>query len=391
MADKKISQLTGATTPLAGTEVLPIVQGGTTVKVSIDNVTKGRTVNATTFDTDVAAAGVTLTGTTLSADGTDSNIDVNVTPKGTGSVNLTKVNIDGGTIDGTIIGGASAAAATVTTLNASGSVSLNGAVTINDSAANADFRVESVNNLNMIFSDASADMVGIGTGTPSSRLHVFATNGWDSTEPVARIENLDQSTSQSAVMQLIGGWDGNPFLLKATQYGTPNKDRFVLNATGDITTYPGSGFHTVINEDGADSDFRVEGDADANLIFVDASTDRVGIGQGSPQQKLDVGGAARLGLVNRAGSYTGGATTVAVGGVSYLEIANSGATSITAFTGASAGQVLFLKFNDGNTTITRNNAYLAGSTNFTSTTNATLTLIYDGAAWFEVCRSTTNG
>lgn len=34
MADKKISQLTAATTPLAGTEVLPIVQSGATVKVT---------------------------------------------------------------------------------------------------------------------------------------------------------------------------------------------------------------------------------------------------------------------------------------------------------------------------------------------------------------------
>ena len=34
MADKKISALTGATTPLAGTEVLPIVQSGATVKVA---------------------------------------------------------------------------------------------------------------------------------------------------------------------------------------------------------------------------------------------------------------------------------------------------------------------------------------------------------------------
>jgi hypothetical protein len=34
MADKKISALTSATTPLAGTEVLPIVQSGTTVKVA---------------------------------------------------------------------------------------------------------------------------------------------------------------------------------------------------------------------------------------------------------------------------------------------------------------------------------------------------------------------
>jgi hypothetical protein len=44
MADTKISALTGATTPLAGTEVLPIVQGGTTVKVSVDNLTAGKTV-----------------------------------------------------------------------------------------------------------------------------------------------------------------------------------------------------------------------------------------------------------------------------------------------------------------------------------------------------------
>lgn len=39
MADLKISQLTDATTPLAGTEVLPIVQSSTTKKVSSDNLT----------------------------------------------------------------------------------------------------------------------------------------------------------------------------------------------------------------------------------------------------------------------------------------------------------------------------------------------------------------
>lgn len=44
MADKKISALTAASTPLAGTEVLPIVQSGSTVKVSVDNLTYGKTV-----------------------------------------------------------------------------------------------------------------------------------------------------------------------------------------------------------------------------------------------------------------------------------------------------------------------------------------------------------
>jgi hypothetical protein len=38
MADKKISQLNPASTPLAGTEVLPIVQSGATVKASVANV-----------------------------------------------------------------------------------------------------------------------------------------------------------------------------------------------------------------------------------------------------------------------------------------------------------------------------------------------------------------
>jgi hypothetical protein len=47
MADKKISALTGATTPLAGTEVLPIVQSGSTVKVAVSDLTAGRAVSAT--------------------------------------------------------------------------------------------------------------------------------------------------------------------------------------------------------------------------------------------------------------------------------------------------------------------------------------------------------
>lgn len=49
MADKKISQLTGASTPLAGSEVLPIVQSGSTVKVSAADVTAGRAVSALTY------------------------------------------------------------------------------------------------------------------------------------------------------------------------------------------------------------------------------------------------------------------------------------------------------------------------------------------------------
>lgn len=61
MADKKISQLTSATTPLAGTEVLPIVQSSSTVKVSVANLTAGRTVNGLSFSLDAASAGLPTT------------------------------------------------------------------------------------------------------------------------------------------------------------------------------------------------------------------------------------------------------------------------------------------------------------------------------------------
>jgi len=46
MADTKISALTGATTPLAGTEVVPVVQGGQTRKVSVANLTAGRATDS---------------------------------------------------------------------------------------------------------------------------------------------------------------------------------------------------------------------------------------------------------------------------------------------------------------------------------------------------------
>ena len=69
MADKKISALTSAATPLAGTEVLPIVQSGSTVKVTVSDLTDGRVVTATDFTARKVTGGrlvldSTTTGTT---------------------------------------------------------------------------------------------------------------------------------------------------------------------------------------------------------------------------------------------------------------------------------------------------------------------------------------
>ena len=46
----------------------------------------------------------------------------------------------------------------------------------------------------------------------------------------------------------------------------------------------------VINTDGADINFRVEGDTNTHLLFTDAGTERVGIGTATPASTLDVNG-----------------------------------------------------------------------------------------------------
>jgi hypothetical protein len=70
---------------------------------------------------------------------------------------------------------------------------------------------------------------------------------------------------------------------------------------GSVVTYDGTTFKVdgavTINDSGADVDFRVEGDTDANLLFVDASTDRVGVGTNAPEGKLHI-------LASSAGTVT---------------------------------------------------------------------------------------
>jgi hypothetical protein len=79
MADAKISALPTSTTPLAGTEVLPIVQGGQTRQVSIANVTAGRAVAALSVSTGtLGATGVaTFSAGTVSAPAITTTGDTN--------------------------------------------------------------------------------------------------------------------------------------------------------------------------------------------------------------------------------------------------------------------------------------------------------------------------
>jgi len=79
-----------------------------------------------------------------------------------------------------------------------------------------------------------------------------------------------------------------------TSYGLKIESQSGSSTTYAIHTASGA---VVLNDSGTDSDFRVEGDTDANLIMVDASTDRVGVGVTAPAAKLHVDQSSTTGAV----------------------------------------------------------------------------------------------
>lgn len=106
----------------------------------------------------------------------------------------------------------------------------------------------------------------------------------------------DSTVSPAAVVQGAGdlldlrdATGASQFLVSNTGGLTVNGNQAVTGnytITGDLTVNGA----TVLNEAGADKDTRIEGDTNANLVFVDASTDRVGIGTATPGNLLDVSG-----------------------------------------------------------------------------------------------------
>lgn len=155
-----------------------------------------------------------------------------------------------------------------------------------------DFRVEGDTDINLLFTDGSADSVGIGTATPNAKLNIYQSGGAlvlpaigpglilqkSNSTDVASAFIIGGSSAGTNTAILYIGSGANP-IANFIGYDVAN-DEFRMQATKKIELQSGVGSSTVVNEDGADTDFRVETDADTGAILADGGANRVVIGDG---------------------------------------------------------------------------------------------------------------
>jgi hypothetical protein len=151
---------------------------------------------------------------------------------------LTAVDVDG------ILGSNTAAAATVTSLTATGAVELNGGnVTINEGSASVDFRVESNGNAHAIFVDGSEDHVGIKTASPAYDLDVSGSSdalrlpqGNTGARPTGAT-GIIRFNTQTGLYE--GCSDGSTFVNFAIAGDAPTFTKESTTGDGSTTTFAG--------------------------------------------------------------------------------------------------------------------------------------------------------
>ncbi len=194
----------------------------------------------------------------------------------------------------------------------------NGAV-FNESGGDFDFRVESDTNTHALFVDAGNSRVGVATSAPAQTLDVSGTfqvarsfnsgitvgrfynsastsgaqvydvvHAMSDDAPAIRISEYDSGTAAIVGELTLSGGDNNVQVIGGTGPVILSANRAVGTAgyvvTGERIRLDSTG--VVVNETGADLDFRVESDTNTHALFVDAGANAVGVNTSTPASAM---------------------------------------------------------------------------------------------------------
>jgi hypothetical protein len=169
-------------------------------------------------------------------------------------------------------------------------------------------------------------------------------------------------------------------LIPIVQGGT-NKKLTVENFLGNLNT------PVIFNQvQNPANDVQFRGDTDANTMFVDASTNRVGFGTNAPSEKADVAGnlaisGGFLRLNQTPETITGSGSNIAVDLTKSVTVVSVDGTSSLSIAAGVAGQVKHLVLTATQTvtiTPTQRNGY---ATIVLNAAGESVTLIYLANAW----------
>ena len=206
------------------------------------------------IDTDLDVDNININGNAITSTDTDGNIAI--TPNGTGEVDISKVDIDSGAIDNTVIGGTTTAAGSFTTLQADTSLNVDGTVT--------------ADGLTVVGTGAFATtqdtdgQIRISNTTTRASGNKYGIRFADSSFETNASIYAEQSSSGNSAASLVFGTNAGVAGIQLTS--APQRLR--LGANGDISFYEDTGTTA--------------------KFFWDAADESLGIGTSSPSQKFHV-------------------------------------------------------------------------------------------------------
>jgi hypothetical protein len=175
-----------------------------------------------------------------------------------------------------------------------GTLDVRGAAVFNEGGADVDFRVEGDTDTDLLFVDAGNDIVQIGKLSINGAFTLPTADGSANqilkTDGSGAVSWSDAASGGSTITLTAGDGLSGGGDTSADRSFAVNVDDSTIEINSDalrvkdgaITSAKIGAGGFVFNEAGAEVDFRVEGNTEQNLLFIDGSADKIGISTNTP-------------------------------------------------------------------------------------------------------------